>query len=85
MATARAHGLPAVGVMETDTRFGCPDFGLERQRALTGGGAGGPVSEHAAANVELLASTCFIPRRTQKHELKGYLDEILKQGLGIGT
>ena len=42
------------------------------------------MSEHAAANVGFLASTCFIPRRTQKHELKGYLDEILKQGLGIG-
>jgi hypothetical protein len=33
MAAARDHGLPVVGVMKTDTRFGCPDFGLERQRA----------------------------------------------------
>ena len=40
-----------------------------------------PVSPHAADNLKLLDEVCFIPRRTQQHELQAYLDEIIKQGI----
>eukprot|EP01047_Picozoa_sp_COSAG01_P024822 COSAG01_NODE_1548_length_9950_cov_29.480865_3_plen_820_part_00 len=80
MGTALEENLHIVGVMETDPRFGIPDFQLERQRALTGRD-GRPVSVRAPQHVKLLDSICFIPRRTQEHELKGYLSEIIKQGI----
>eukprot|EP01047_Picozoa_sp_COSAG01_P009926 COSAG01_NODE_415_length_17322_cov_14.785926_3_plen_857_part_00 len=81
MAAARKHGLTIIGVKEDDPRFGAPNFALEKQRALTGGRGGGPVNEHAEDNVVLLDQVCFINRRTQKHEIKGYLDEIVRQGI----
>lgn len=80
MGTALEAGLHIIGVMETDPRFGVPDIKLERVRALTGRN-GRPVSARAHKNVKLLDEVCFLPRRTQQHELKGYLREIVRQGI----
>ena len=43
--------------------------------------SGGPVSEHAADNLELLYEVNFIERRTQQHELQAYYEEIMYQGI----
>ena len=80
MATAHEAGLRCIGVMETDPRHGEPDFALEKERARTGGKAGGPVhSVHVEMNLRLLDEVCFIPLRRQEHELQAMLDEIVRQ------
>lgn len=81
MAEARKAGLKIVGVMEEDPRFGRPNLQEERRRALTGGEHGGPVHPEAEVNIELLHQVCFIPRRTQEHEVHAMVDEINRQGL----
>jgi hypothetical protein len=88
MATARKHGLTIVGVKEEDVRFGKPDFELERQRGMMGGKVGadgvcGPVHLQAPENLELLNKVCFISRRTQQHEIKGYIAEVIRQGVEL--
>ena len=80
MAAAREAKLNIVGLMETDPRFGQPNFAEEKRRALTGGRDGGPVSAAAAENVKLLDELCFIPRRTQAHEIPTMINEINRQG-----
>ena len=85
MATARKHGLTVVGVKEEDPRFGKPDFEQERHRGMNGGRDGGPVHELAAENLELLNTCCFISRRTQKHEIPGYLAEVVNQGIELAA
>ena len=80
MATAHEAGLRCIGVMETDPRHGMPDFALEKERARTGGKAGGPVhATHVEMNLRLLDEICFIPLRRQEHELQAMLDEIVRQ------
>lgn len=81
MAEARDADLQIVGVMEEDARHGRPKFDEERRRALTGGENGGPVHPQAAENILLLDQVCFIPRRTQEHEVRAMVDEINRQGL----
>jgi hypothetical protein len=81
MAAARDSGLQIVGVMEEDIRHGRPNFDEERRRALTGGKNGGPVHPQAEENIKLLNQVCFIPRRTQEHEVRAMVDEINRQGL----
>lgn len=81
MAEARAAGLEIVGVMEEDARHGRPNFEQERQRALTGGKNNGPVHPQAGENIKFLDTVSFIPRRTQEHEVRAMVDEILKCGL----
>ena len=81
MAAARDADLHIVGVMEDDSRHGRPNFAEERRRALTGGKNGGPVHPRAEENIALLEQVCFIPRRTQEHEVRAMVDEINRQGL----
>lgn len=82
MNAAREAGLHTIVVKEEDKRFGRPDIALEKERAMTlTARDGSPLHEFAAENLKLLDDVCFIPRRTQQHELNGYLDEIIKQGI----
>ena len=46
-----------IGVKETDPRYGVPDFAEEKQRALTAGPDGGPVSDRAEEILEILEIT----------------------------
>lgn len=80
IATARKEGLAVMGVMEKDERFGAPDIAEEKSRAMTCRD-GGPVHEQAVDNIKLLDEVCFIPRDTQQHQLPGYLEEIIRQGV----
>jgi hypothetical protein len=79
MSTAHAERLRCVGVMEDDERHGKPDFGQEKQRALTGAEGGQPVNGNAARNIHLLDDVCFIPLRRQQHEVEGMMKEIVRQ------
>jgi len=81
MTAAREADLEIVGVMEEDARHGRPNFDEERRRALTGGENGGPVHPQAEENIKLLDQVCFIPRRTQEHEVRAMVNEINRQGL----
>ena len=50
-------------------------------RAMTGGSNGGPVHEEARENSALLDEVCFIPLRRERHEVPGYLNEIIAEGI----
>ena len=78
MHTAHLSGLKFVGVKENDSRHGKPDFVQEKTRAMKGKD-GGPVSEHAAANLHLLDDVCFIDFERQEHLVAAMLDEIERQ------
>jgi hypothetical protein len=77
---ARKQRLTVIGVKETDPRFGAPDFGEEKSRAMCGGKNGGPVHKHAEENLRLLDDTSYIERQTSTPYLQQYVNEILKQG-----
>ena len=79
MNTAHAERLRCIGVKEEDERHGKPDFAEEKTRAMGGGEGGGPINENARHNIHLLNDVCFIPLRRQQHEVKGMLDEIVRQ------
>ena len=79
MTTAHEGSLRCIGVMETDERYGKPNFALEKLRALTGGRDGGPVHVDAQRNLHLLDEVCFIPLRRQQHEVQGMVAEICRQ------
>eukprot|EP01047_Picozoa_sp_COSAG01_P036979 COSAG01_NODE_2911_length_6875_cov_93.023318_3_plen_601_part_00 len=81
MITAQDADCHIMGVMETDRRHGVPDFALEKQRALSGGEHGGRIHVSAEQNIKLLDNVCFLPRRTQAHEVGSFLQEILAQGV----
>ena len=66
---------------QTDDRYGVPDFAEEKQRALTAGPDGGPVSDRAEEIIELLDDIVFIPLRREAHEVACYHQQILKQGV----
>jgi hypothetical protein len=79
MTTAHEVGLRCVGVKEEDERYGKPDFALEKSRSLTGGKDGKPIHKRAAQNATILDEICFINFRRQQHELKGMIDEVVRQ------
>ena len=79
MTTAHEVGLRCIGVMESDERFGKPDFEQEKARSLTGGKGGKPIHERARMNARMLNDICFIPFRRQQHEMQAMVDEIVRQ------
>jgi hypothetical protein len=78
MTAAHEAGLRCVGVKEDDERFGKPDFALEKSRSSSGKD-GGPIHERAAMNARILDEICFIDFRRQQHEMKGMIDEVVRQ------
>ena len=74
-----------IGVKETDDRYGVPDFAEEKQRALTAGPDGGPVSDRAEEILEVLDDIVFIPLRREAHEVACYHQQIRKQGVEMAA
>ena len=58
MTTAHEVGLRCIGVMESDERFGKPDFEQEKARSLTGGKGGKPYGKLVVAK-EILTTFFF--------------------------
>ena len=71
---AQEAELKIIGALETDADRGVPDFGAESRSCLEG-------QAEAARCAWVLKEVCFVPRRTEPHEIAGFVTELLQQGL----